>query len=224
MDLNAITEQLLNSGKELAEKGQALATEALDIPPAGPERDKMLSNLGSGAAVGGLLAVLLGTGAGRKLTGSTIKLGGLAALGTLAYKTYQNWQGAAAEPGTPVNELSGPAADTRSQSLLRAIIAAAKADGHIDEDEQKRISEHLAQLSLDTNSLEFFKQEVQKPLSAKDVAAGADSPAAAAEIYLVSLAIIDEKNEAEHAYLQGLASELQLAPQLVAELEASVKS
>ena len=43
-------------------------------------------------ATGALAAVLLGTGAGRAVTGSAIKLGGLAAIAGLAYKAYQNYQ------------------------------------------------------------------------------------------------------------------------------------
>ena len=43
-------------------------------------------------AAGALAAVLLGTGTGRAVTGSALKLGGLAAIGGLAYKAYQNYQ------------------------------------------------------------------------------------------------------------------------------------
>ena len=43
-------------------------------------------------AAGALVAVLLGTGTGRQVTGSALKLGGLAAIGGLAYKAYQNYQ------------------------------------------------------------------------------------------------------------------------------------
>ncbi len=45
-------------------------------------------------------------------------------------------------------------------------------------------------------------------------------PRAAAEIYLISLAVIDEKSEQERAYLQSLASELKLSPELVTALES----
>jgi uncharacterized membrane protein YebE (DUF533 family) len=153
-----------------------------------------------------------------------LKLGSLAALGTVAYQAYQNWQGKSGSPGTPVNELTGPAAATRSLALLKATIAAAKADGHIDEAERSRIEAQLGKLSLDRDGMEFLKAELAKPLSAKEVAASADSPAAAAEIYLISLAVIDKKNEQEHAYLQSLASELKLSEDLVKSLESSVSA
>ena len=213
MDFQAITDLLLQSGQALAKQGQALAEEKLDLPASGPEREQALERLGKGAAMGGLLVALLGTGAGRKLTGTTLKLGSLAALGTVAYQAYQNWQGKTEPPGNPVGTLSGSDAAARSLVLLKAMIAAAKAD-------QASIEAQLSALLLGRDSLEFFKTELEKSLSAREVAAGADSPAAAAEIYLISLAVIDAKDEQEQAYLQSLASELKLSPELVAELEA----
>ncbi len=224
MDFQAITDLLLQSGQALAKQGQALAEEKLDLPASGPEREQALERLGKGAAMGGLLVALLGTGAGRKLTGTTLKLGSLAALGTVAYQAYQNWQGKTEPPGNPVGTLSGSDAAARSLVLLKAMIAAAKADGHIDEAEQASIEAQLSALLLGRDSLEFFKTELEKSLSAREVAAGADSPAAAAEIYLISLAVIDAKDEQEQAYLQSLASELKLSPELVAELEAGAKA
>ena len=43
-------------------------------------------------AAGALVAVLLGTGTGRQVTGTALKLGGIAAIGGLAYKAYQNYK------------------------------------------------------------------------------------------------------------------------------------
>ena len=143
MDYKAITDTLMQTGQELAQKGQAMAEQKLQIPEAGPEREAMLNNLGKGAAAGGLLVALLGTGIGRKLTGTTLKLGSLAALGTVAYQAFQKWQGQGAEVGAPAAELAGPDAEKRSLALLKAMIAAAKADGHIDEAERASIGKQL---------------------------------------------------------------------------------
>lgn len=224
MDIQAITDLLLQSAQELAQKGQTLAEEKLQLPESGPERDKALETLGKGAAAGGLLVALLGTGAGRKLTGTTLKLGSLAALGAVAYQAYQSWLGKTEPPGTPVNQLHGPAAATRSLALLKAAIAAARADGHLDDTERARIEAQLGTLDLDPDSLALFKAELEKPLSAGDVAAAADSPAAAAEMYLISLAVIDEQSEQERAYLRSLASELKLSSELVAALESGAET
>src|SRR5262249_10080362 len=50
------------------------------------------NRLGAGAALGGLGALVLGTGAGRSLAGSAVKFGSLALIGGLAYQAYQNYQ------------------------------------------------------------------------------------------------------------------------------------
>ncbi len=46
----------------------------------------------SGGAAGGLAALLLGSKKGRKLAGSALKWGGIAAIGGLAYKAYRDYQ------------------------------------------------------------------------------------------------------------------------------------
>lgn len=224
MDYRQIADLLLQSGQELAQKGKAMAEEKLQLPPEGPEREAMLNTLGKSAAAGGVLALLLGTGIGRKLTGPALKLGGLAALGGVAYQAYQKWQGQTAGTGTSIDQLSGPAAAARSVALLKAMVAAAKADGHIDDTERTRIESQLSTLALDADTVAFFKEELAKPLDLKAVAAGADSPTAAAEIYLTSLLVIDEQSPKEKAYLQALAQELKLAPELIAEIETRAKA
>ena len=228
MDSRAIFDQLLKSGQDLMSKGQGMAEKELKIPEAGPEREAMFKGLGKGAAVGGALALLLGTKLGRTITGPALKLGSVAALGGLAYQAYQDWQskqGAIAPAvGTSIDKLTGQAAEQRSLALLKAMIAAAKADGHIDAGERARIEGQMQALTLDSDTLQFFKDELAKPLSVKDIAAGADSPSAAAEIYLTSLVVIDEQNAKERAYLQELAKELKLSQELVAGLESQAKA
>lgn len=221
MDYRQIAELLLQSGQELAKKGQNMAEAELRLPPAGPEREAMLQTLGKSAAAGGLLALLFGTGFGRKLAGPALKLGSLAALGGVAYGAYQKWQGqSAGAAGQPIDQLTGPAAADRSLLLLKAMVAAAKADGHIDAAERTRIDQQLAALALDPETLAFFKSELDQPLDVKALAASADSPVAATEVYLTSLLVIDEKNEQERAYLEALARELNLANDLVTAIEA----
>jgi len=229
MDVRALFDQLLQSGRELASKGQNLAEQKLNIPGEGPQREAALSGMGKGAAIAGVAALLLGTKAGRGLTGVAVKLGSLAAVGGLAYKAFQDWQakqeGApAADPGPAANTLSGPQLEQRSLALLRAMLAAAKADGHIDEQEQSRIDAYLQKLNLDPEALHFVKNELAKPLNVKEVAAGADSPAAAAEIYLTSLLTINIDSDQERAYLEDLARELKLPPELVSELLDQAKA
>ena len=92
MDTQKLLEQILKSGQHMLDRGQEIAEDKLSIPEQGTERDAMLAGLGKGALITGGLAALLGTSAGRRLTGGTLKLGGLAAIGGLAYQTYQRQQ------------------------------------------------------------------------------------------------------------------------------------
>ncbi len=86
------------------------------------------------------------------MTGAGIKLGSLAAIGGVAYDAYQKWQSQQAAPvadaGKPVSELAGPASDQRGKVLLTAMIAAAKADGTIDDQEKAMITQQLGKLNL----------------------------------------------------------------------------
>ncbi len=230
MDTKALLEQLLNAGRDLAKEGQAYVEGKLDVPAEGAERDAALANAGKGAAVAGVLALLLGTKTGRGVTGAGLKLGTLAALGSVAYKTYQDWvqkQGGqvdAPPPATPAEALAAPQANQKSQVLLKSIIAAAKSDGHIDASEQAKIEALIAKLGLDSATAALINAEVAKPLDPKDIAALSDSPATAAEIYLVSALVVDDANEQERAYLNQLAQHLQIPGDLALQIEAQVKS
>lgn len=223
MDARALLDQILQTGRQLAEQGQTTAEKKLGIPEAGAEREAMLSGMGKGAVAGGLLALLLGTQGGRKVGGSALKLGSLAAIGGLAYKVFQEWQakqsGATPAAGTPIGQLTGDRADDRSRAILRAVIAAAKADGHIDDEERERIGEKIRALNLDASAAQFIQEEIVKPLDVQEVAAGADSPEAAAEIYLASLMVINVDSDQERTYLAELTKQLQLDAGLVAQLE-----
>ena len=223
MDARDLFERLLQSGSELARKGRSFAEEKLDIPKEGEKREAMLSGLGKGALATGVLALLLGTRAGRGAAGGLLKLGSLAAIGGLAWKGYQKWQGGA-ESVKPIAELAGPEADRRSRLLLRAIIAAAKADGHIDEAEQQKIVALMERLDLDEDAFTLLQAELANPLDMAALAAEVDSPQIAAEVYMTSLLAVNSDQPEERRYLEELAQALGLEPDLVASLEDEAKN
>ena len=227
MDTKGFIEQILNAGTELAKQGQTIAQNKLDIPAEGTEREATLSGMGKGAAIAGVLALLLGTKAGRGVTGAGLKLGTLGALGGLAYKTYQNWQSqqtgqTISQAGASIESLSGPQAEQRSLALLKAMIAAAKADGHIDAAEGVKIEGLMTKLDLESATAKLIKEELSKPLDPKDIAASADTPEAAAEIYLTSVLVIGVVNENERAYLDQLAEYLKIPKDLAQQMETQV--
>ncbi|MGB0845385.1 MAG: tellurite resistance TerB family protein [Thiolinea sp.] len=223
MDLNNFFDQVLQSGKEMARKGQNLAEDKLNIPAEGEQRDAMLSGLGKGAAAAGVLALLLGTKTGRKVTGTGLKIGSMAALGGIAWQMYNRWQqnqdDTAENRGTDT-ALPPPAEQTPrldSETLLKAMVAAAKADGHVSEAELDFIRSKLADGDLGDNVNNLLLNELVKPLSATDIAALAgDDKAAAIELYLVSSLLINDANVAEEEYLNELQQALGLPDEAVA--------
>ncbi len=228
MDAKALLDQLLQSGQQWLEKGQKLAEEKLEIPPEGKKREAMLDGMKKGAMAAGALALLLGTRGGRAVTGTALKLGSVAALGGLAWKAYQEWmQSSGQQPpaeAKPLDRLEGEALDKRSIQIIRAMIAAAKADGHIDEEEKKRIDQQIAEMDLVDGAADFIARELDKPLNIHDVVEGVDDPEAAVEIYLASRMVIDVDNVPERIYLKSLARELKLSDDLVARLDKVVQS
>jgi uncharacterized membrane protein YebE (DUF533 family) len=138
----------------------------------------------------------------------------------------KNWQAGQSkknpEHGKPIHELSGAQAKSRSEVLLKVMIAAANADGHIDDRERALIESRIVELGLEAEAARFIQEQIATPVDVAAIAARADSPETAAEIYLVSRGMIDIESEAERAYLERLASALKLEPGLVAQLEAPV--
>lgn len=121
----------------------------------------------------------------------------------------------AAPPATPTPP---PLVDSNrlALSLIRAMIAAAKADGAIDPGERHRILERLGDASPEERA--FVEAEMAKPLDLDELLAAIPGPQAAAEVYTVSLLAIDLDTQAEADYLKELAWRLNLSRDTVAQL------
>ena len=104
------------------------------------------------------------------------------------------------------------------------MIAAAKADGHVDANEQAAIFSEMEKMPLDPNDRSFVLEELRKPLDIEAVAHGARTPEEAASIYTASLLAIDVDNAAERGYLAMLAARLNLDDALVKHLHDTVES
>ncbi|ADR61654.1 MULTISPECIES: tellurite resistance TerB family protein [Pseudomonas] len=222
MNTRGLLDQLLKSGQQLLEKQGGAAK------PGSPSGGLggLLSGAGGGLLGGGALGLLLGSKKARKYGGKALTYGGLAALGVLAYKAYGNWQanqrGAAAEPQT-IDRLPPAQAEQHSQAVLRALVAAAKSDGHIDERERALIEGEFTRLDSDRELQHWLHAELNKPLDPAEVARAAQTPEMAAEMYLASVMMVDQENFMERAYLDELARQLRLDPGLRQELEAQVR-
>ena len=231
MNTRGLLDQLLKSGQDL------LQNKAGQNPGKGPADaglgglsgglGSLLSGAGGGALAGGAMALLLGNKSARKLGGKALTYGGLAALGVIAYKAYGNWQAqqAQAPQGEPqtLDRLPAPQAEVHSQGILKALVAAAKADGHVDARERQLIEGELVKLTHDADLQRWLEAELNKPLDPAEVARAATSPEMAAEMYIASVLMVDEEHFMERAYLEELARQLKLDPALKSQLEAQVR-
>jgi len=198
-----------------------------------------INSFGGGAAVGGVLGLLLGGKTTRKMAGGVAGYGGAAALGALALRAYQNYQqGKSAQttvPATmeelaqvPASQLphATPAADGSAFELLlmRAMIGAAKADGHVDAQEQQHLFEQVERLGLDAESKAAVFDLLSQPLDLTHLNVSVGNESQRAEIYLAARLATDGSNPGERAYLDALAVRLQLAAPLRAHLESQVST
>ncbi|MDH1511671.1 tellurite resistance TerB family protein [Pseudomonas mosselii] len=188
---------------------------------------------GGSGGLGGLLGGLLGGGggnAGASAQGRSaggVNYAALASLGMMAFQAYQSWQRSqAAAPQQAVrtvDQLSGPEAEDHSHAILRALIAAAKADGRIDPQEEQLIYAEIKRHTSDPQLQQWLDEEVSKPLDAAEVAQSAQDSGMAAEMYLASVMLVDDQQDAERAYLDELASALGIDPTLQVHLEQQAK-
>ena len=201
---------------------------------------EFMKGAGGGALAGGLAAILLGSKTGRNIGGEALKLGGMAAVGALAYKAYRDWQAGKEAPaaaparesvpmlpapsGTPFNPSSESGQQTLARHLLRAMIAAAKADGHVDDDERKKIADKLKLAGIGAEAEKFLLAELESPLDLDTLVAGAKTDAQKLELYTASRLTIDPDTRAERGYLDLLAGRLGLPDALVDHVEATVSA
>lgn len=224
MNTLKLLDQLLKSGSSQSAGGQQASTTG---GSALSGLSQMLSGKGGAALGGGALGLLLGSKKGRKLGGKVLTYGGLAALGVVAYKAYGNWQknqqGVAQHEPQTIDRLPPPQAEQHGRAILAAVIAAAKADGHIDDRERELIDQEVAKFTRDQAFIQWVDAQIKAPLDPAQIAALASSEELAAEMYLASVLVVDEESYMERSYLEELVRQLRLSPGLVDELKRQAR-
>ncbi len=184
------------------------------------QRDKRMIG-GIGAALGVLLGGDVKGGIGGAL---------MAILGTAAYdalnkgKTIQEKMANQRDQNLPVGmrppETEDEADELEKRSLLalKAMIAAAKADGQIDQRERERILDKLDEAGAGDVMRDFVAKEAASPLDIDALVGEVPDQQAAAQVYAASLLAINVDSPAEKAYLRALSSKLGLDDQVVANL------
>jgi uncharacterized membrane protein YebE (DUF533 family) len=193
-------------------------------------RDNPIATTG---AAGGLGGVVLGTRTGRAIAGSAVKLGALALIGGLAYKAFQNYQagkplvtGVTAAEVAPQGSGFEPAAVTNESAALyiRAMIAAAAADGRIDDAEQSKVMGALKQAGVDAEAEAFLANELNNPASVEDLSGAVNSPEEAVQLYTAARIAVEPDSAAEKQFLAALATALGIDAKLAAHIDATTRS
>ena len=207
MDLNSILNQVLDVAKNSASKLET-----------GNQTIDSLTKVGGGAALGGILSMILGRSGGASLA----KLGSLAVLGNLAYQAYQNYQKSHQNSQPNISENAFDVLNSSShvdtgELILRTMIAAAAADGEITEDEKQTIANEAGN---NPELAQWLEQEIQNPISINEITrlVGNDT-ALASNVYLAARLVSKDLSRKEIIFLADLAQALGLDDALVEQLE-----
>lgn len=239
MSIQNVLQQLMQSAQGLV-SGQ-------NTSPANPASTSNgssgLKGFAGGALTGGALALLMGNKKFRKIGGKVATYGGVAALGAAAYHAYGQWKEnktqapqASSQPvAAPApaqiahqtqafNQLPATELEQHSKLVLMAMISAAKADGHINADEQRLLEAEFDRLNASPDEHAWIRTQINSPADPAAVAKQVETPEQAAEVYMASVLVNGADSFMERAYLDELARQLGLEESLKTHLENSALS
>ncbi len=177
--------------------------------------------LGS-AAIGGLVGALFSGKKVKKMAKGALVVGGTAAAGALAWNFYQKWSqnkntipsGQSSQPAqnTDQNQPAQalPPTENTAIILLEAMVFAARADGHIDDEERQNIHNAAEALFPGQEIVGLLDGLLNKPIDPTALAAKINNAEEAHDLYRLSCAAIDIDSFMERSYLDGLAKALNL--------------
>jgi len=99
--------------------------------------------------------------------------------------------------------------------IMRAMIAAAYADGHIDETERQKIFAQVETMELTVNEKAMLFDELRKPMTLSELVLSVPDAQTGIEVYAASVSAIDLNQPISKQYLEALANQLCLPRELV---------
>lgn len=166
------------------------------------------------AVLGGLISAIL---PGK--SGGMMRVGGSTALATLLWNKYKDRvmpsapqpQASPARPqaaAAGTDFFSATSASTPNPvliRLIRAMVFAAKSDGHIDDNEKQAINTRLSQMGAGPELAKIASNAINEPLDPALVAAGVSDPEEAMTIFVASCSVINLDHFMENSYIDALA-------------------
>jgi len=217
IDAMKILGSLLNSGALSKGSGSNILGSVLESALGGGSPQQG----GSSSGMGDLLGGLLGGGASASTAGGMADLlGGLLGGGGKSAGGLGDLIGAAmkqfgtAPPGMQLADIEPRVepeqANEQAAIMIRAMIVAAKADGRVDDEEQRHIIDGLGD-DITPEEVAFVQDELAAPVDidafVRSVPRGME-----AQVYLASLMAIDLDTSPEARYLHELAQGMGLNP------------
>jgi uncharacterized membrane protein YebE (DUF533 family) len=166
----------------------------------------LLGSLTAGGAAGGLGGML-----GGMLGGGSAQAAPTQSFGDQLNSAFAN----GGEPATPPSAAQNAAAAL----MLKAMIQAAKSDGKIDADEEKKLMGQLGDISPEERA--FVQHELAAPVDAQGLARQIPD-GLEAQAYTMSVTAIDLDNQTEAQYLDSFARALGLDHQSVNHVHAQL--
>ena len=165
---------------------------------------------------------------GSMSTGTKAQLGmGIIGVAIAAYEHYSKQNASAGstsstprvtrEPELPKAEASASIPPSDAALMVQAMVAAAAADGVIDDSERAQMLKRAADAGFDDETKRFLEQELNQPKSLAVIASSA-RPEIAADLYAASCAAITADTDAERVYLDTLAKRLALTQEVRSEI------
>jgi len=181
---------------------------------------------GSGAAATGGLAGALGSIVDSLTGGQMQRRKGDPGLGDRV-RNYFNPD--SAEPtGDAGGETAAPPEaaqidDERALLLIRAMIAAANADGHISPEERQRILAQVDEAGGDAEDHRLIEQELSNPKPLDTLLPEVHDHETAQQFYAASRAAMDGESPTQTSYLDYLRNRLDLPPDETAEIDQAMQ-
>ncbi|WP_336485658.1 DUF533 domain-containing protein [Methylobacterium nigriterrae] len=142
-------------------------------------------------------------------------LGGLALIASLAFRATRGEAPAAARSDTPFAQVD----EDEARLMLRAMVAATAADGLIDEDERRRLTQAVENAGLDRDGRAWLERELAEPASVDEIAEPVNDPDAAARIYAAARLAIEADTLQERQFLRMLAEALDVPQDAAAQVD-----
>ena len=130
---------------------------------------------------------------------------------------------ASAPPAPPPRAGDEASAGSEAVLLIRAMIAAANADGVIDAVEREAILDRLRTVDLSPQEQAFITEELLAPADLDTIVRDVNSAELASRVYAVSLMAIKVDTDQERKYMGTLASRLGLDEAVVGRITRSLE-